>query len=183
MNCVQRDDEALSDYLKRFVQLKAQVLNVPEAAVIAAAIEGLATVQCEARFAREPPTTVKELFEIMNRYARSDDDYRRRKASRNHQRQAVKVQSPTQTPVQRNERPLRSINNLQEDSGQSAPEQAQSSPSQSQPYRSFDQSSCGGRGSRGSRRGRDGRGRGRGHRPSYCFLCGENAEHITRVQI
>jgi len=34
MNCVQQDDEALSDYLKRFIQLKAQAPNVPEAVVI-----------------------------------------------------------------------------------------------------------------------------------------------------
>lgn len=42
MNYVQRDDEPLSDYIKRFIQLKVQVPNIPEAVVIAAAIESLA---------------------------------------------------------------------------------------------------------------------------------------------
>jgi hypothetical protein len=74
MNCVQQDDEALSNYLKRFIQLKGHALNVPEAVVIAAAIEGLAMV--------------KELFEVMKRYARSDDDYSRRKAACGPLRQA-----------------------------------------------------------------------------------------------
>lgn len=77
MNCVQRDDEALSEYLKRFIQLKAQAPDVPEAAVIAAATKGLAMGQCAAYHARKPPATVAELFEIMNWYAKSDDDYRR----------------------------------------------------------------------------------------------------------
>jgi hypothetical protein len=45
--------------------LKAQVPNVPEATIIAAAIEGLAIGQCVAHFAREPLTIVKELFEVM----------------------------------------------------------------------------------------------------------------------
>jgi hypothetical protein len=88
MNCVQQDDEALSNYLKRFIQLKGHALNVPEAVVIAAAIEGLAMGDCVAHFARKPPAIVKELFEVMNRYARSDDDYSRRKAACSPLRQA-----------------------------------------------------------------------------------------------
>ena len=51
------------------------VANVPEAAVIAAAIDGLAAGQCAARFAREPPAIIKELFKVMNRYVRPDEDY------------------------------------------------------------------------------------------------------------
>lgn len=43
MNCMQREDEPLAKYIKRFIQLKAQAPNVLEAAVIAAAVDGLAT--------------------------------------------------------------------------------------------------------------------------------------------
>lgn len=57
--------------------MKAQVPNVPEAMVIAAAIEGLAIGQCASYFARELPSTVKELFGVMKSYARSDDDFKR----------------------------------------------------------------------------------------------------------
>jgi hypothetical protein len=45
MNRVQRDDEPLSKYLERLIQIKAQVPYVPDANVIAAAIEGLAIGQ------------------------------------------------------------------------------------------------------------------------------------------
>jgi hypothetical protein len=83
MNCVQRDDEPLSEYLERFIQIKVQVPNVLDANVIAVAIEVLAIGQCVAHFAREPPHTVKELFEVMSQYARSDDDFKRQKAVRN----------------------------------------------------------------------------------------------------
>jgi hypothetical protein len=65
LNCSLQDNELLSKFLERFIQLKAQVPNVPEATVIAVAIEGLAIGQCAAHFAREPLTTVKELFEVM----------------------------------------------------------------------------------------------------------------------
>ena len=66
LNCIQRDDESLSDYLERLIQIKAQVPNTPEEMGIAAAVEGLAIGQCAAHFARNYPTTVKELFEIMS---------------------------------------------------------------------------------------------------------------------
>lgn len=124
MNCVQRDDEPLADYIKHFIQVKAQAPNVPEAAVIAAATEGLATGQCAAYLARSPPDTVTELFTIMNQYAKSDTDFRRRKATRKSANQAGKApQQPQQfLNNQRNVRPFRAINNLQEESGNSNPE-------------------------------------------------------------
>ena len=65
LNCIQRDDESLSDYLDRLIQIKAQVPNAPEEMVIAEAVEGLAIGQCAAHSAKNYPTTVKELFEIM----------------------------------------------------------------------------------------------------------------------
>ena len=46
MNCIQRDDETLLEYLERFIQIKAQVSNLSEAMAIAASIEGLAIGQC-----------------------------------------------------------------------------------------------------------------------------------------
>ena len=76
LNCIQRNDESLSEYLERFIQVKGQVPNVPEATIIAATIEGLAIGQCAAKLSRKPPATVKELFEIMGHYARSDDDFK-----------------------------------------------------------------------------------------------------------
>jgi hypothetical protein len=77
LNCVQQDDEPLSKYLESFIKLKAQVLNVPEATVITAAIEGLAIGQCASHLSREQPATVKELFKVMRKYAWSEDDLKR----------------------------------------------------------------------------------------------------------
>jgi hypothetical protein len=42
LNCIQQDDESLSEFLERFIQTKAQVTDVLEETVIAAAVEGLA---------------------------------------------------------------------------------------------------------------------------------------------
>lgn len=51
--------------------------NVPKATIIVATIEGLAIGQCTTHFTREPSATVKELFEVMRQYSRSDDDFKR----------------------------------------------------------------------------------------------------------
>ena len=55
----------MSDYLERPIQIKAKVPNAPEEIVIAAAVEGLAIGQCATHFARNYPTTIKELFKII----------------------------------------------------------------------------------------------------------------------
>ena len=39
--------------------------NAPEETIIAAAVEGLAIDQCAAHFARNYPTSIRELFEVM----------------------------------------------------------------------------------------------------------------------
>ena len=62
-----------------------------EATIIAATIEGLAIGQCTAHFIRKPPATMKELFEVMRQYARSDDDFKRQKAAHNQLRQVAKI--------------------------------------------------------------------------------------------
>lgn len=115
-----------------------------EVVVIAVAMEGLATGQCTARFTREPPTTVSQLFEIMNQYTKSDDDCRRRKVGRYRQKQVAKTPRPPQTPLQQNVRPFRSINNLQQGSGHFNPEQDFTSLSQYPPHCTFDHLSRGG---------------------------------------
>jgi hypothetical protein len=83
LNCIQRDDESLFEFLERFIQTKAHVPNAPEETVIAAAVDGLAIGQCVAHFAKNYPTSIRELFEVMRQYARSDDDLKKRKAARN----------------------------------------------------------------------------------------------------
>jgi hypothetical protein len=45
-NCKQQIKEPLSQYFKRFIQIKAQILNIPDEVVIIAAIKGLRVGQC-----------------------------------------------------------------------------------------------------------------------------------------
>lgn len=60
--------------MKRFVQLRAQVVNVPDSTAIEMAVRGLKIGQCALRFARDPPRTIDELFTIMAKYVKSDND-------------------------------------------------------------------------------------------------------------
>ena len=113
----------MSNYLERLIQIKAQVPNTPKEAVIAAAVKGLAIGQCAVHFARNYPTTVKELFEIMRQYVRSDDDLKKRKATRNLWRQAGRAPRPPPPLGQRNMKPFSAINNLQEQSKHNPAEQ------------------------------------------------------------
>ena len=94
MDCTQQENESLSSYLERFIQIKAQVPGIPKATVITAVVERLTIGKCATYFAREYPTTVKELFETMRRYTRSDEDYKRWKEARDSMRQAVKNLRP-----------------------------------------------------------------------------------------
>ena len=73
---------------------------MPEETVIAAAMEGLAMGQCVAHFARNYPTSIRELFEVMRQYARLDDDLKKQKGTRNSWRQASKALRPPPTPSQ-----------------------------------------------------------------------------------
>jgi hypothetical protein len=120
------------------------VPNAPEETVIAAAVEGLAIGQCAAHFTRNYPTSVRELFEVIRQYVRSDDDLKKRKATRNAWRQAGKAPRPPPNPNQRNMRPFRVINNLLEQPEGSSVKQSFQGPPPNQQYRSFDQSQRGG---------------------------------------
>lgn len=51
---------------------------MPDDVVIIAAIKGLRMGQCASHFAREPPSTVSELYEVMQKFCKSDDDHRKR---------------------------------------------------------------------------------------------------------
>ena len=156
------------------------MLNAPEETVIATAVEGLAIGQCTAHFPKNYPTSIRELFEVMRQYARSDDDLKKRKVTQNSWTQAVRAPWPPLTPTQQNIKPFRAINNLQEQPKRSLAEQGFQAPPPNQQYKSFNQGQRGGQGGRGPHRGRDGRGRGKSQRKPYYAVCGENAGHFTQ---
>ena len=57
-NCKQQIKEPLSQYFKRFIQIKAQIPNIPAEMVIIAAIKGFQVGQCASHLAREKPSIV-----------------------------------------------------------------------------------------------------------------------------
>jgi len=89
-NCKQQIKEPLSQYFKRFIQIKAQIPNIPDEVVIIAAIKGLRVGQCASHLAQEKPSTVAELYEVIQKYCKSDDDYRKRIEEENNFRAQIK---------------------------------------------------------------------------------------------
>ena len=77
-NCKQQIKEPLSQYFKRFIQIKAQIPNIPDEVVIIAAIKVLRVGQCASHLAQEKPSIVVKLYEVIQKYCQLDDDYRKR---------------------------------------------------------------------------------------------------------
>jgi hypothetical protein len=101
-NYKQQIKELLSQYFKRFIQIKAQISNIPDEVVIIVAIKGLRVGQCASHLAREKPSTVAELYEVIQKYCKSNDDYRKRIEEENNFRAQIKQNN--------NFHPLRSNN-------------------------------------------------------------------------
>ena len=76
--CFQMEREPLPDYLRRFVQKKAQTPNFFEKAAIEKCITGLLPNQLASHLSRESPRTLAELYTEVEKYARSDADHRRK---------------------------------------------------------------------------------------------------------
>ena len=85
--CFQMDREPLPNYLRRFVQKKAQTPNFSEKAAIEKCITGLLPSQQASHLSREPPKMLAELYTEVEKYARSDADHRRRVEQRKQIRQ------------------------------------------------------------------------------------------------
>ena len=81
------DREPLPDYLRRFVQKKAQTPIFSENTTIEKCMAGLLPSQLASHLSREPPKTLAELYTEVEKYARSDADHRRRVEQRKLMRQ------------------------------------------------------------------------------------------------
>jgi hypothetical protein len=77
-NCKQHPKEPLSQYYKRFIQIKSQITNIPAEVVTIAAIKRLRAGQCVAHLTREKPTSLAQLYEKIQKYCKSDEDYKKR---------------------------------------------------------------------------------------------------------
>ena len=68
-NCKQQIKEPLSQYFKRFIQIKAQIPNIPAEMVIIAAIKGFQVGQCASHLAREKPSIVASFTKTFKNFA------------------------------------------------------------------------------------------------------------------
>jgi len=96
-SCIQMDREPLPEYLRRFVQKKAQTPNFSEKDAIAKFIEGLLPSQLASHLDREPPRSLSELYAEVEKYAKSEADHKRRVEQRKLMRQQLSWQQNNQT--------------------------------------------------------------------------------------
>ena len=96
-SCIQIDREPLPEYLRRFVQKKAQTPNFSEKDAIAKFIEGLLPSQLASHLDREPPRSLSKLYAEVEKYAKSEADHKRRVEQRKLMRQQLSWQQNNQT--------------------------------------------------------------------------------------
>jgi hypothetical protein len=186
----QEPGESLQSYVRRFLNMKAQIAGISDEVVIDAAIKGLRIGTCANKFARKRLKTVQELCEKLYEHCRGDNDLHLRQqeiqqakevAQHSQQRPAVSIPPSYSRPRDRN------VHNIEE--GKAEPKQEASEYRQSKTmgqtqYQSPLNSYRGGYQSssyRGGYRGRGGRGPGgRPQRKLYCVFCGEDKGHTMK---
>ena len=150
--------------------------------VIIAAIKGLRVGQCASHLAQERPSTVAELYEVIQKYCKSDDDYRKGIEEENNFSTYIK-QSNNFHPLRPNnyERrpftPHNQVNQIENDNNSTAKSdyahQNQYNQRSQFNERTFE------------RGGFATRGRGRGKAPlkpkdMYCIIHGRGARHTSK---
>jgi hypothetical protein len=78
----QRDKEPLANFMKRFMQQKSQTSRANDKTTIQVLICGFTLGQIS-HLSREEPKTIKELFDELEKYTKSDEDHGRRFVERN----------------------------------------------------------------------------------------------------
>jgi hypothetical protein len=72
LSCVQKEREPLPEFYWKFLQLKAQALEVSDEQVIAQAIKALRAGSLHRHFIREWPKTVSELYDQFAKFSKSE---------------------------------------------------------------------------------------------------------------
>jgi hypothetical protein len=72
LSCVQKEREPLPEFYWKFLQLKAQALEVSDEQVIAQAIKALRAGSLHRHFIREWPKTVPELYDQFAKFSKSE---------------------------------------------------------------------------------------------------------------
>ena len=176
------DREPLPDYLRRFVQKKAQTPNFSEKAAIKKSIAGLLPSQLALHLSREPPKSLAELYSEVEKYARSDADHKRRVERKKLMRQQQGWQHGNQNNSRQNAQYIFPVEPSQKEISHLATEPymtplaTQVFNSQSSNY--HHDSNRGGRCARGRERGR-GRGQGPSEQPRKFFCHFHGGSQIT----
>ena len=103
-----------------------QIPNILDEVVIIAAIKGLRVGQCASHHAQEKLSTVAELYEVIQKYCKSDDDYRKRIEEENKFRAQIKQGNNNFHPLRPNnyERrpftPHNQVNQIENDNNSTA---------------------------------------------------------------
>jgi hypothetical protein len=87
--CKQQEKETLREYYKKFLMLKSQLPSVDNHIAIHYAISGLRANVLYSHCIRDPPKNLQELYQLFEKYARSEEL---------HQRKIESQQKPKDTP-------------------------------------------------------------------------------------
>jgi hypothetical protein len=182
LSCAQREKETLTNFYRRFLQLKAQAPEVSDDQVIMQAIKVLKVGPLHSHLVRERPKIVPKLYEQFAKFSKSEVKHFRKLE------QQRKIAKPDEAPRPRysdNQRNYpKHVHNI-DSNGCGPPENWEKNfrgPSQERNPRIFDE-----RSHQYNQRGETsnhGQGRGRGPytvKPPYCMYHGSETNHQTSI--
>jgi hypothetical protein len=76
--CKQLEKETLREYYRKFLTLKSQLPSVDDQIAIHYAISGLRASVLYSHFIRDPPKNLQELYQLFEKYARSEELHQRK---------------------------------------------------------------------------------------------------------
>jgi hypothetical protein len=76
--CKQQEKETLREYYRKFLTLKSQLPSVDDQIAIHYAISGLRAGVLYSHYIRDPPKNLKELYQLFEKYARSEELHQRK---------------------------------------------------------------------------------------------------------
>jgi hypothetical protein len=76
--CKQQEKETLREYYRKFLTLKSQLLSVDDQIAIHYAISGLRAGVLYSHCIRDPPKNLQELYQLFEKYARSEELHQRK---------------------------------------------------------------------------------------------------------
>jgi hypothetical protein len=166
--CKQLERETLREYYHKFLTLKSQLPSIDDQIAIHYAISGLRAGVLYSHCIRDPPRNLQELYQLFEKYARSEELHQRK----------VESQRKPKDPLQSSRtwtRPSEADSGRDGRNQQQVHDIANQHPAGEAPRRQEYPPQGRGNGTRG-------RVRGRAHQPRrfYCLFHGEDCVHPTR---